>query len=344
MMKRSTVFLLAWYATVMVFVVLAAVFPLLNHSVFDVSLWISTEQLIFTLVLLIVILTFFLTILVQTSNILATQGLRQNLRSILQNKSIRATADEDQLLLQLSEKVTNLTRQVQMIDNQDLVKREEIVEGERRRIARDLHDTVSQELFATSMILSGLTSNLASISPETMNQQLLTVKQMIETAQRDLRILLLHLRPSELDGKSLVEGFDLILKEVSDKSNIQVQFKHEVGDLPKLVEEHLFRIAQEIISNTLRHAHAKHLDVYLIQSETELQLKMTDDGVGFIQDEEQELSYGLANIQERVEDLAGTLKIRSAPNKGVAIDIWIPLLNGGEDDKTSEKGDKHVKD
>ena len=49
-------------------------------------------------------------------------------------------------------------------------------------------------------------------------------------------------------------------------------------------------------------------------------------------------------IQERVEDLAGTLKIRSAPNKGVAIDIRIPLLNGGEDDKTSEKGDKHVKD
>ena len=100
MMKKSTVFLLAWYATVMVFVVLAAVLPLLNYSVLDLALWISTEQLIFTLILLIVILTFFLIILVQTSNILATQGMRQNLRSILQNKSIRATADEDQLLLQ----------------------------------------------------------------------------------------------------------------------------------------------------------------------------------------------------------------------------------------------------
>ena len=329
MMKKSTVFLLAWYATVLVFVVLAAVFPLLNLSVLDITLWISTEQLIFTLVLLIIILTFFLIVLVQTSNALATQGLRQNLRSILQNKSIRATADEDQLLLQLSEKVTSLTRQVQMIDNQDLVKREEIVEGERRRIARDLHDTVSQELFATSMILSGLTSNLGAISQENMSQQLLTVKQMIESAQRDLRILLLHLRPSELDGKSLVEGFERILKEVSDKSSVEVQFTHEVGSLPKLVEEHLFRIAQEIISNTLRHAHAKHLDVYLIQTDHELQLKMTDDGVGFVQDEDQELSYGLANIQERVEDLAGTLKIRSAPNKGVAVDIRIPLLHGG---------------
>ena len=69
MMKKSTVFLLAWYATVMVFVVLAAVLPLLNYSVLDLALWISTEQLIFTLILLIVILTFFLIILVQTSNI-----------------------------------------------------------------------------------------------------------------------------------------------------------------------------------------------------------------------------------------------------------------------------------
>lgn len=342
MIKKSTVFLLAWYATVMVFVVLAAILPLLNYSVLDITLWISTEQLIFTLVLLIVILTFFLIVLVQTSNLLATQSLRQNLRMILKNKSIRATADEDQLLLQLSEKVISLTRQVQMIDNQDLVKREEIVESERRRIARDLHDTVSQELFATSMILSGLTSNLAHISSENLSQQLQTVKQMIETAQRDLRILLLHLRPSELDGKSLVEGYELILKEVSDKSSVAVQFKHEVRDLPKLVEEHLFRIGQEIVSNTLRHAHAKHLDVYLMQSETELQLKMADDGVGFVQDEDQELSYGLANIQERVEDLAGTLKIRTAPNKGVAIDIRIPLLHGREEESTSEEGDDYV--
>lgn len=327
MMKKRTILLLAWYATVMIFVVLSAILPLLKRSLFDVSLWISTEQLIFTLILLIVILTFFLMVLVQTSNIVATQSMRQHLRSILQNKSIRTTVDQDQLLLQLSEKVTSLTRQVQMIDNQDLVKREEIVESERRRIARDLHDTVSQELFATSMILSGLTSNLANISQENMTQQLQTVKQMIESAQRDLRILLLHLRPSELDGKSLVEGFDLILKEVNDKSSIEVQFKHEVGVLPKLVEEHLFRIAQEIISNTLRHAHAKHLDVYLIQTENELQLKMTDDGVGFVQSEDQDLSYGLENIQERVEDIAGTLKIRTAPNKGVAIDIRIPLLS-----------------
>lgn len=335
MMKKGTVLLLVWYALVLIFVVLSAVLPLLNYSLLDISFWISTEQLIFTLILLVTILTFFLMVLVQTTNLVATQGMRQQLRSILKNKSIRGTAEQDPLLLELSEKVTSLTRQVQLIDNQDLVKKEEIVESERRRIARDLHDTVSQELFATSMILSGLTGNLATVSQENLQSQLQTIKQMIESAQKDLRILLLHLRPSELDGKSLVEGFEVILKEVSDKSSIQVYFKHEVEELPKLVEEHLFRIAQEIISNTLRHSKAQHLDVYLIQTETELQLKMTDDGVGFVQDEEQELSYGLQNIQERVEDMAGTLKIRTAPEKGVAIDIRIPLLKGQEDDEVT---------
>lgn len=332
MINKHTFFLLAWYATIMVFVILAAILPLLHYSVLDISLWISTDQLIFTLVLLILIVTFFLVVLVQTTSLVATQGMRQQVKSILQNKSIRGNAEQDQLLLQLSEKVMTLTRQVQLIDNQDLVKKEEIVEGERRRIARDLHDTVSQELFATSMILSGITSNVAAIPQETLMQQLQTVKQMIETAQRDLRILLLHLRPSELDSKSLIEGFKLILKEVSDKSAIEVHFHHEVEELPKSVEDHLFRIAQEIISNTLRHAKAKHLDVYLIQKENEVQLKMIDDGVGFAQNEDQELSYGLQNIQERVEDMAGKLKIRTAPDKGVAIDIRIPLLKGKEDD------------
>lgn len=330
MIKKGTIVLLAWYATLIVLVVLAAVFPLLEQSLLDIYLWTSTEQFIFTVFLLIVILTFFLVILVQSVAIVATQGMRQNIRSIIQNKNIRGSSENDQLLLQLSEKVRSLTRQVQLIDNQDLVKKEEIIESERRRIARDLHDTVSQELFASSMILSGLSSNLEVVQAATLQQQLEIVKDTIETAQRDLRILLLHLRPSELDGKDLVEGFEVILREVSDKSAIEVRFHHEVESLPTAIEEHLFRIGQEIVSNTLRHSKARYLDVYLLQSEHEVQLKMVDDGVGFTKSEEQEVSYGLQNIQERVEDMAGTLKIRTAPNKGVAIDIRVPLLKGKE--------------
>ncbi|HFR3796918.1 sensor histidine kinase [Streptococcus suis] len=338
-MKKGTLFFLIWYAGLIVIVILASVLPLLGYSLFDMSFWTANDQLYVTLISLLILLTIFLSILVQTVSFLSTQTMRMKIKQISNHQPIRVDSDEDQLLLHLSEKMRSLTRQVQLIDNQDLVKREEIVEGERKRIARDLHDTVSQELFATSMILSGLASNLSTIPKETLQEQLVLVKDMIESAQRDLRILLLHLRPSELEGKTLVEGFDVILREVSDKSSIQVHFQHEVEELPKLIEEHLFRIAQEIISNTLRHAKAKQLDVYLIQKETELQLKMTDDGIGFQQEDDGELSYGLQNIRERVEDMAGTIKIRTAPNKGVAIDIRIPLLKGKEDeDDSSDAG------
>lgn len=339
MIKRRTYFLLVWLSALIVLVVIASVLPLLNYSLLNPSLWVSTNQFIMTIVLLIIVLSLFLGILVQTVSLVSTQVMRLKLQAILKNKSIKDNHEEDPLLLQLSDKVKTLTRQVQLLDNQDLVNREEIVEGERKRIARDLHDTVSQELFATSMILSGLSSNIASLPQETVQEQLVLVKDMIESAQRDLRILLLHLRPSELESKTLVEGFELILREVSDKSSIVVHFQHEVSELPKLIEEHLFRIAQEIISNTLRHAKAKHLDVYLLQKEAELQLKMTDDGIGFQQGADDELSYGLQNIRERVEDMAGTIKIRTAPNKGVAIDIRIPLLKGKEDEYDSSDVD-----
>lgn len=332
MMRKGSVFLLCWYATLIVVIVLATTLPLLGYSVWDLSFWLSSEQFVVNSLVLILLLTIFLNGLTRMVSLLSTQIMRQKIRAIVQNKTVPLSSDDDQLINQLAEKVRSLTRQVQLIDNQDLVKREEIIETERKRIARDLHDTVSQELFASSMVLSGLSLNVASLETAVLQEQLETVKGMIETAQRDLRILLLHLRPSELDGKSLVEGFELILKEVSDKSSIEVVFEHQIESLPTVMEEHLFRIAQEIISNTLKHAKAKRLDVYLIQSESELQLKMIDDGIGFEQADESDLSYGLHNIQERVADMAGSLKIRTAPQKGVAIDIRIPLLKGKEDE------------
>lgn len=160
-----------------------------------------------------------------------------------------------------------------------------------------------------------------------MQTQLQSVTAILETAQRDLRILLLHLRPIELEQKSLVEGIQLLLKELEEKSELKVSFKYEVDELPKKIEEHVFRIVQELISNTLRHAQASCLDVYLYQTETELQLKVVDNGLGFQLDDVDELSYGLRNIKERVEDMAGTVQLLTAPKQGLAVDIRIPLLD-----------------
>ena len=219
-----------------------------------------------------------------------------------------------------------MTESLQKSENQVLQREEEIVEKERKRIARDLHDTVSQELFAANMILSGVTGQVSHLDSQQLQSQLTGVTEILDTAQRDLRVLLLHLRPTELEGRSLVAGFQVLVNELRDKSEMEVTFEHEVRDLPKQIEEHIFRIAQEIISNTLRHAEASRMDIFLIQRPHELQLKMADNGVGFEQTGEEEMSYGLRNIRERVADMAGTLKILTAPKKGVAIDIRVPLL------------------
>ena len=91
---------------------------------------------------------------------------------------------------------------------------EEIVERERRRIARDLHDTVSQELFAANMILSGVASQDQVLQLPKVGQQLKGVTEILNTAQNDLRILLLHLRPTELEGRNLVEGLQVIFRSL----------------------------------------------------------------------------------------------------------------------------------
>ena len=260
---------------------------------------------------------------------ISRRKIQVNLKRLLAGKELVSFADPDldASFKSLSGKLNLLTEAVQKAENQSLVKEEEIIEKERKRIARDLHDTVSQELFAAHMILSGVSQQALKLDREKMQIQLQSVAAILETAQKDLRVLLLHLRPVELEDKSLVEGIQILLKELEDKSDLKVSLKQNVSKLPKKIEEHIFRIIQELISNTLRHAQASCLDVYLYQTDVELQLKVVDNGIGFQLGSLDDLSYGLRNIKERVEDMAGTVQLLTAPKQGLAVDIRIPLLD-----------------
>ena len=289
----------------------------------------KTQKLVFLALIFSISLTFFFILFWRLINEVSRKTIQINLKRLLAGKEVASVgdADLDASFKSLSGKLSLLTEAIQKADNQILAKEEDIIEKERKRIARDLHDTVSQEIFAAHMILSGLSQQATKLEPENMQTQLQGVTAILETAQRDLRILLLHLRPVELEQKSLVEGIQSLLKELKEKSDLKVAFKFQVVILPKKIEEHIFRIVQELISNTLRHAQASCLDVYLYQTETELQLKVVDNGRGFEPADVDDLSYGLANIKERVEDMAGTLQLLTAPKQGLAVDIRIPLLD-----------------
>lgn len=287
------------------------------------------EKLIFLIFVFSLSMSFFFVLFWRVMEEISRRKMQINLKRLLAGKEVVAFADPDldASFKSLSGKLNLLTEAVQKAENQGLVREEVIIEKERKRIARDLHDTVSQELFAAHMILSGVSQQALKLDREKMQTQLQSIAAILETAQKDLRVLLLHLRPVELEEKSLVEGIQILLKELEDKSDLKVSLKQNVSKLPKRIEEHIFRILQELISNTLRHAQASCLDVYLYQTDVELQLKVVDNGIGFQLRSLDDLSYGLRNIKERVEDMAGTVQLLTAPKQGLAVDIRIPLLD-----------------
>ncbi|WP_269290899.1 sensor histidine kinase [Streptococcus agalactiae] len=336
-MKKHHYFLAFFYGSVIIFAICFVIIDSLGvnlvHLYQTSRLWLI-EQLIFSIFFLSLAVTILLLLTWFLLDDNSKRQINHNLRRILNNQSINVTDDGTEIstnIQRLSKKMNLMTASLQSKENSRILKSQEIVKQERKRIARDLHDTVSQDLFAASMVLSGIAQNVSQLDVDQVGSQLLAVEEMLQHAQNDLRILLLHLRPVELENKTLSEGFRMILKELTDKSDIEVVYHESILTLPKKIEDNIFRIGQEFISNTLKHSQASRLEVYLNQTENELQLKMIDNGIGFDMDSVYDLSYGLKNIEDRVEDLAGNLQLLSQPGKGVAMDIRLPLVNHSED-------------
>ncbi len=224
-----------------------------------------------------------------------------------------------------------LQREIQHYSNQPVLvageSKEEILEQERHRLARELHDSVSQQLFAAMMMLSALRSVVNQRDPDAAElKQLSTIESVINEAQAEMRALLLHLRPTNLEGKSLKDGIISLLKELQTKIKIKITWQLDDVQLSAASEDNLFRIVQELLSNTLRHAKASSLEVYLKQVDQNVILRVIDDGVGFELDAGSENgSYGLKNIQERAQSIGGTAKFVSFKNQGTSVEIRVPV-------------------
>ncbi|MEQ2529638.1 sensor histidine kinase [Robertmurraya yapensis] len=202
---------------------------------------------------------------------------------------------------------------------------QEIISQERNRLARELHDSVSQQLFAASMLMSAINETKAP-ADERETKQLKMVESMIHQSQLEMRALLLHLRPVALKGKTLQEGIEELIIELSQKVTMEINWKVEDFPLDKGVEDHLFRILQESLSNTLRHSKANELEVLLINRDGFVILRVVDDGIGFDVEESKAGSYGMQNMYERAVEIGGTLKIVSVKNKGTRLEVKVPIL------------------
>jgi two-component system, NarL family, sensor histidine kinase LiaS len=235
----------------------------------------------------------------------------------------------------LQNRMNEQVRLAQKLANEKAVDHEkrvqQVVSEERNRLARELHDSVSQQLFAASMLMSAITETREEMDDQE-TRHLKMVEETIHQSQLEMRALLLHLRPAALKDRTLEEGIKELLNELSQKVPIDVSWKLETLELDKGVEDHLFRILQECVSNTLRHAKASTLDVLLIRREGRTILRIVDDGIGFKMDEKKATSYGLQNMHERALEIGGVLKLVSLPQKGTRLEVSVPHVGGERND------------
>ena len=209
---------------------------------------------------------------------------------------------------------------------------------ERQRLARELHDAVSQQLFAISMTATAVGRTMDR-DFEKARRQVELIEEMASVAQSEMRALLLHLRPVYLEGKELSQGLLELVGELRVKVPIELVLEMDEGlNLGKGIENHLFRIIQEAMSNTMRHAKADKMEIRIHKRGDVVKVTLRDNGIGFELDEKKQASYGMSTMQERVLEVGGSIQIITAPGKGTRIEITIPLMNeeNGEDDHHGE--------
>jgi two-component system CheB/CheR fusion protein len=199
-------------------------------------------------------------------------------------------------------------------------------EEERRRVSRELHDSLCQKLASLAFDVENLA--VALPSPAATRTRLRKLRERAIKVSEEARHIAYELHPSVLDDLGLVVSLQSLCDEFSKAEKIQVEFA--AGKLPDLISQQvasgLYRIAQESLQNVAKHAKARHLSVALEVHDGALVLSLTDDGVGFVpQAVKGKGGLGLVGIGERARIIGGALSIGSKPGNGTRISVRVPL-------------------
>jgi signal transduction histidine kinase len=189
--------------------------------------------------------------------------------------------------------------------------------AERARIAREVHDAISQHLFGLRMIAAGMSR------ADPGNQQARAIERISAQAQHDMQALLAELRPASLDGAGLAPA----LREICaayHRLGVTVDASLDDVTVPAPVEHALLRITQEACTNAVRHGSARQVMVSMSRQDGQVELAVRDTGTGF-DPAAPHAGSGLAHIRARVGELGGTVAIDSAPGRGAVLTVRVPV-------------------
>jgi signal transduction histidine kinase len=200
---------------------------------------------------------------------------------------------------------------------------------ERQRLARELHDSVTQSLYSISLYADAATLALAAGKGEVAAGYLEELRETAQEGMRDMRLLIFQLHPPELETEGLVAVLQARLAAVEARAGLQVEFRVD-GErrLPIAVEADLYWIAQDALNNVLKHAQAQHVGVHLHFTDATVSLEVNDDGVGFDLQKMQSEAHGgvgLRSIAERAARVGGGLTLESQPGAGTRLRVEVTL-------------------
>jgi two-component system sensor histidine kinase UhpB len=241
------------------------------------------------------------------------QGIIESLRDITDRKKA------EEAILQYTERLKALASQVA-----------EVEDSERQRLARELHDRVGQNLTALGINLNIIRMQIPEETPDSVHYHLADSLSLVEQTAERIRDVMANLRPPVLDDYGLVAALRWYGETISRRIDIPITVEGEEPDprMPTRVENALFRITQEALTNVAKHSQASHVIISVDMVGDILRLSVSDDGMGFDPQHLTETGdgqgWGLLSITERAEAVGGQVRIVSSPNQGSVVTVEVP--------------------
>jgi NarL family two-component system sensor histidine kinase LiaS len=220
---------------------------------------------------------------------------------------------------ELGQLAGQLNRMAEQLQNLLQTKQDLATLEERNRLARDLHDSVKQQVFATTMQVGAARQSLERDTDATRGH-LDQAEGLARQAQTELASIIHELRPATLRDKGLAQAIEDYVTGWSRLNDIDTDVRIQgVNTLPLEVEQTIYRVTQEALSNVARHSGATHVDVQLVCENGEMTITIADNGKGFDINNAEGKGVGLRSMRERMDALGGGINLESAPSQGTRL-------------------------
>ncbi len=245
----------------------------------------------------------------------------------------------NRLLAELTQAHNELSEAHQKLADTAAQEQELAVLRERNRLAREMHDTLGHALVLVTVKLE-VAQRLRERNPERSNQELAATQQIVRESMNELRASIADLRSPTLAHEPVRQALSRSAQDMAQRTGVHVTYdmQPDIEDLPEQIEETLWKVGQEAITNIEKHAHANNVLLHISKCDETVHMCIEDDGVGLPRDYCRHKAngqtaytspaghYGLSGMTERIEQIGGTLSLKPGTEHGTVVEVVLPLV------------------